>query len=373
MISEVCKKSVRQVKETGIVQQTAFWSEVKSKQGLDSYAFDFTIQQGQRKYFNFPDESGETDILVIIQQVNTEQSIAYVPYGPELEPLPDLQGPFLEELSEMMRPYLPKNCILIRYDLAWESPWAKEEDRFDESGKWFGPPGKQYQEFRLNFQTHHHRLIKSNSNILPAHTIFMDLKKDDAALLSRMKPKTRYNIQLAKRKGVQVRSTGLQDIDTWYDLYTQTAKRNRIHLNEKHYFEAVLSAKADNTASPAEVELLIASANEQPLAAMFLVTSGNRGTYLYGASGNLHRNYMATYALQWEAMQKVRQKGGSEYDFFGVSPSPDPQHPLYGLYKFKTGFGGELYHRMGCWDYPLYDDAYKTFTAVEMSSKGYHL
>ena len=58
---------------------------------------------------------------------------------------------------------------------------------------------------------------------------------------------------------------------------------------------------------------------------------------------------------------------------FGVSPNPDPNHPLYGLYRFKTGFGGEIYHSLGCWDYPLDVEKHRYFTALELTEQGYHL
>ena len=58
---------------------------------------------------------------------------------------------------------------------------------------------------------------------------------------------------------------------------------------------------------------------------------------------------------------------------FGVSPGPDPSHPMYGLYKFKMGFGGQLFHQMGCWDYPFNEEQYRMFLATEMNSQGYHL
>jgi lipid II:glycine glycyltransferase (peptidoglycan interpeptide bridge formation enzyme) len=82
---------------------------------------------------------------------------------------------------------------------------------------------------------------------------------------------------------------------------------------------------------------------------------------------------MATYALQWEAIRTLKDAGCTEYDMFGVSPSPDPSHPMYGLYRFKSGFGGRLFHRMGCWDYPLDEDAYKVFSSGEMKAQGYHV
>jgi lipid II:glycine glycyltransferase (peptidoglycan interpeptide bridge formation enzyme) len=72
-------------------------------------------------------------------------------------------------------------------------------------------------------------------------------------------------------------------------------------------------------------------------------------------------------------MQIAKYKGCTEYDMFGVSPNPTPSHPLYGLYKFKTGFGGEMYHGIGCWDYPLDSQAYQYFCSLELSSQGYHV
>lgn len=131
-----------------------------------------------------------------------------------------------------------------------------------------------------------------------------------------MKPKTRYNINLSKRKGVKVRSLGLESLEIWYELYRQTAQRNNFFLHDISYFRIVLTARANDTLSPADVYLLVAEVDDVPLAAMFLVVSANRGTYLYGASATENRNYMATYALQWRAMELAKEKGCTEYDFF---------------------------------------------------------
>ncbi|WP_342329290.1 peptidoglycan bridge formation glycyltransferase FemA/FemB family protein [Pedobacter sp. FW305-3-2-15-E-R2A2] len=367
------KKDVKEVYETSIIQQTAFWSEVKTQQGLQSKAFDFKVKNEDIFHDALKNKFTQADFLVLLQPLDSEYSIAYVPYGPEIEPNEEYQGKFLEELSENLRSHLPSKCILIRYDLAWESHWAKEEDHFDDSGNWSGPPEKKYQEFRFNFNTDNWNLKKTNSDILPSNTIFLDLQKEEDELLASMKAKTRYNINLSYRKGVTVSRVGMENLNIWYALYQETALRNRIHINEIDYFRTVLSARAEDTSSPAEVELLLAETEGRPLAAMFLVISGQRGTYLYGASSSSNRNYMATYALQWEAMKIAKNRGCIEYDMFGVAPNSDPSHPLHGLYKFKTGFGGELYHRMGCWDYPLDMEQYQRFIATEMQSQGYHL
>lgn len=369
----VSKKDLKEVFKTPIIQQTAFWSEVKRQQGFLPKAFDFKTENS----FIFDEKVKYTytngDLLVLMQYINKTDYIAYVPYGPEVEPNEEHQGKFLEELSEILRSYLPKGCILIRYDLAWKSHWAEDEDSFDDTGQWLGPPEKKYQEFRLNFNTNNWNLKKTNSDILPSNTIFLDLKKEQSDLLKSMKPKTRYNINLSIRKGVTVKSAGMDKLDVWYALYQETAIRNKITINNIDYFKTVLTARAEDTSSPAEVQLLIAEHENVPLAAMFLVISGNRGTYLYGASSSHNRNLMATYALQWEAIRIARSRGCIEYDFFGVSPKAETSHPLYGLYKFKTGFGGKIHHNLGCWDYPLDQEKYHHLLATEMHSQGYHL
>ncbi len=375
MLTNIQTKDISELNSTPIVQQTAFWSVVKKKLGAATIAISFRSKES----FIYHTSSGRqdniivSDLLVIVKKIDREHSVAYVPYGPELEPAEEFQGMFLEELSESIRSYLPKKCIMIRYDLCWQSYWAKDRDHFDENGNWMGEPVTSAQELRFNFNTQNWNFRKASYNILPSNTVYLNLRREEDEILASMKPKTRYNIGLALRKGVTVRKSDIDQIDVWYDLYKQTASRNNIFLNDIRYFRAVLTTKISDSKSPAEVKLLVAEHNNKPLAAMFLIISGNRGTYLYGASSAEHRNLMATYALQWEAIRISKMKGCTEYDMFGVSPGPDKSHPMYGLYRFKTGFGGEIFHSLGCWDYPLNMEKYNIFKATELSSQGYHI
>lgn len=369
---EVLKKEISEVYQTPILHQTAFWSEVKSNLGVKSKAFEFKIRNSDL-YTNTGGRSYTvSDFLVLIQQLSKESTIAYVPYGPEIEPSEENQGRFLEELSEIVRSYLPSNCIALRYDLNWQSHWGKD-DFCDDEGKWMGPPQPNYQEFHFNYNTINWNFKKANTDILPVNTIFIDLQPDVNTILSKMKAKTRYNINLALRKGVVVKEVGMDKLHVWYNLYRDTTYRNNIFLNDIDYFQTVLASKAENTSSPAIVKLLLAELNGEPVSAMFLVITDHRATYLYGASSSAHRNSMSTYALQWEAIRIAKTYGCTEYDMFGIPPNSNPSHPMHGLYQFKIGFGGELYHQMGCWDYPFEKDKYALFQAYEMNSKGYHL
>lgn len=375
MIKDVHSKGIEQLFRTPILQQTAYWSKVKSHFGYDSVAFNFRIKHSTLSDDENSDSSeyAIADLVVFLRQIDSVHYIAYVPYGPEIEPGEEFQGMVLEELSEQLRHFLPKTCIMIRYDLVWESLWSDDISGHTGESSWHGPPSHKIQEQRFNFNTILGNFRKAYSNNLPSNTILVNLKKESQKILSDMKPKTRYNIQLSRKRGVNVRAAGLDSLNVWYDLYKETAVRNNFFLHSEDYFRVAFTERAQNTQSPADVTLLIAEYDQIPLAAMFLVITGNRATYLYGASSSLHRNLMAPYALQWKAMNVAKEKGCIQYDMFGISPGDNPDHPMYGLYRFKKGFGGSMFHTMGCWDYPLDHKMYLLYTASEIGSQGYHL
>ncbi len=364
-------KQIIDAYSTPIVQQTSFWSKVKERLGLVSSAYEFKVRNRDIYEGVGGFSCTNADFILFFQYLNQEDYLAYVPYGPEVEPSENNQGAFLEELSEILKSYLPKNCIALRYDLNWESHWCKEED-FDEDGTWIGLPKSEFQEIKLNYGTCNRNLRKANTNILPANTIVLDLTQKESDLLQRMKPKTRYNIKLALRKGVEVRSMGIEGLKIWYDLYHETALRNGLFINDYLYFETMFASKMEGEDNEVKVQLLVAYYDSIPLSAMFLLLSSYRATYLYGASSSQMRNVMSTYALQWKAIQIAKANNCFEYDMFGIAPSPNPSHPMYGLYKFKQGFGGEIYHQLGCWDYPIEEDKYNYFSACEMNMQGYY-
>jgi lipid II:glycine glycyltransferase (peptidoglycan interpeptide bridge formation enzyme) len=181
-----------------------------------------------------------------------------------------------------------------------------------------------------------------------------------------MRFNTRYNIRRAYRNGIEIKEYSLDRLDDWYNIYCETAIRNQMAMQEKDYFSALLTNQ-DNDRRGVRVSLLIAEHNGKSLAAMFLALSNKRGTYLFGASSSKERELMPGYALQWEAIKKAKYYGCQEYDMFGCAPNLDQSHPLNGVHIFKKGFGGKIYHRMGCWDYPYINEEYELIKAVEMN------
>ena len=368
---QVSPKTTEQISYSPVLQQTSWWARVKARQGNAPRAFDIKIEKERKKTTG--SRMLEDDLLIILRQLGDQATMAYVPYGPGLDPGEENQGRFLEELAETIRPHLPDNCLLIRFDLSWRSPWFYDENRYTEDGNWMGPPQAYIQEMRLNFNTMGGKLRKAPTDILPSHTLFIDLEKNHEKLLASMHPKTRYNIRLSVRKGVEVQDVDNSNLEIWYRLYQHTAKRNHIYHDNIEYFRTILETRAEKTASPAVPHLMLASINGSPLAGMIMVVNGKRATYLYGASSSLNRNFMGTYSLQWNAIKKAKALGCREYDLFGVSPTPNPSHPMYGLYRFKSGFGGNFYSRQGCWDYPFDEEKYEIYRSIELGSAGYHL
>jgi lipid II:glycine glycyltransferase (peptidoglycan interpeptide bridge formation enzyme) len=112
----------------------------------------------------------------------------------------------------------------------------------------------------------------------------------------------------------------------------------------------------------------MADLDDEILASMFLVLSNKRGIYLFGASSSDNRQSMASYALQWESIKRAKNNGCLEYDMFGCAPNLSRSHPLYGVHLYKKGFGGRLFHRMGCWDYPFLKNDYDLMIAQEMNN-----
>ncbi|MFO7864837.1 MAG: peptidoglycan bridge formation glycyltransferase FemA/FemB family protein [Salinivirgaceae bacterium] len=359
----IYQKSPYTIRNNATPQQTGFWAKLKEQNGWNALGFHVDISSDKTVHRS-------ADMLVLVTYIASDLTMAYIPYIPFSEVHTTHTGNLLEELAEAIHPHLPDNVLFIRYDVPWESPWTQENDRYDYAGNWLGNPEPHVRELRMNFGTHNHALRKAVTDALPTNTIFIDLDKSNQELLHDMKGKTRYNIRLSQKKGVDVRIAKSSELNKWYEIYAETTRRNHIHADDYTFFDRAIKAQASDTET--DVHMLIAEKDETPLAGMFLTIVNEQATYLYGASSSQCRNLMGTYQLQWEAMQLAKQSGCKRYDMFGVSPSPDSSHPMYGLYRFKSGFGGHLFHRQGCWDYVFGEAKYNAYRATEAHSVGYH-
>ncbi len=188
--------------------------------------------------------------------------------------------------------------------------------------------------------------------VQPRRTLVVDLTPEEEIILARMKQKTRYNIRLAARKGVQVRAW--EDVNAFYRMLQETAARDGFAIHPPGYYRLAY----DLFVPQGMAQLLVAEYQGEPLAALMVFARGHRAWYFYGASTGRHRNKMPTYLLQWEAMRWARSRGCTEYDLWGV-PDEDldtlerefttRRGGLWGVYRFKRGFGGVLKRAAGPW------------------------
>ena len=197
------------------------------------------------------------------------------------------------------------------------------------------------------FIFHLSSFILSPYNIQPPRTIIIDLRGSEEEILARMKQKTRYNIRLAEKKGVTVRTW--DDIPAFHKMILVTGGRDNFGVHSLEYYRRAYELFHPKGTGMAE--LLVAEFEGKPLAALMVFAHGRRAWYIYGASTDEERNRMPTYLLQWEALKWARSKGAEEYDLWGVPDEDEAtleanfesRHDgLWGVYLFKRGFGGEL-------------------------------
>jgi peptidoglycan pentaglycine glycine transferase (the first glycine) len=188
-------------------------------------------------------------------------------------------------------------------------------------------------------------LAPSPQNIQPACTLIIDLQGEEDDVFNRMKPKTRYNIRLAGRKGVVVRAS--DDLESFYRVMQVTSQRMAFHVHSYAYYRHAY----DLFHPRGGCELLLAEFEGKALAAVMVFSNGRQAYYLYGASSDEERNRKPTYPLQWEAIRWAKTQGCLEYDMWGI-PNEDEQvleaddeereDGLWGVYRFKKGFGGKI-------------------------------
>ena len=195
--------------------------------------------------------------------------------------------------------------------------------------------------------------IRSFHAIQPLNTILVNIEDDDEKILARMKQKTRYNIRLAERKGVKVEVS--DDIEAFYQLAKQTSQRDRFGIHSLKYYQTAYQIFHNR----GQCELFLAKYAETAISGIMVFANGMRAWYFYGASSNEHREVMAPYLLQWEAIRWAKRMGCSVYDLWGIPDYREAylennfmktEDGLWGVYRFKRGFGGRVFRSAGAFD-----------------------
>lgn len=267
----------------------------------------------------------------------------------------------LESIAEKVKPFIPSNTICLRFDPPIDFYSIQEKDDF-------------LKNCDSLLKTKEIKTRRSLVAVQPPDTTILNLEKSEDEILQNMKSKWRYNIRLSSKKGVCVEkydfsSEKLNDaFEKFYKLFSITSKRDGVSFHGKQYYLDLLGKKDDDV----KIRLYLAKHEDDYLAGIITLFCKREAVYLYGASGNIKRNLMPAYLLQWTAIKDAKDYGCPVYDFYGMPPTDDENHPMHGLYLFKTGFGGAIIHRPGSFDIPLNEKNYRLYIRAEKFRAWFH-
>lgn len=257
---------------------------------------------------------------ILIRKIPIFGNLMYVPRGP----IGNIHNEkILKELTNRMKKIAQKYkafAIIIEPNI------KNDDEEFKKVIKKLG--------YKIN-----NKAMKFDQEIQARHNFRLNLEnKKEEEIFKNFSSKTRYNIRMAIKKGVEVRERNEEGIDEFYELMEQTGKRDNFRIRPKEYFKTILEK------FPKEAKIFIAYYKEEPIAGIMPILYGNKMWYLYGASGNSHRNCMPNYLLQWEMIKLAIKSKCQIYDFRGVSLEKGEEG---GLYRFKKGFGGDFVELIG--------------------------
>ena len=230
------------------------------------------------------------------------------------------------------------------------------------------PPVEMNQESRIMNHEYPTNFKKSFNEIQPKNTLILDLTKSEEELLKEMKPKTRYNIRLAKKKGVNIgywildienQESFKKSFEKFWKLVEETSRRDKFSSHNKNYYWKMLKSLngAEDSISTyhLQAKLYLAEYKDSTIAANIVLSFGNFCVYLHGASSNEHRNAMAPYLLQWRQILDAKKTGCKAYDFWGIDSSKfkiqnSKSNSWSGITRFKKGFGGKERNYIGAYN-----------------------
>ena len=234
--------------------------------------------------------------------------------------------------------YAPRGPVCNPYDIALINRLTEETKafaksvnafvlRFDPETMYDASLVKQYEKSGYRVRG---RGTDKNALIQPIFNMVLDLKDEtEASLLSKFSQKTRYNINLSARKGVEVYyDTTEEALKTFYELYEIMSIRNRLVIRSYAYFKDMMNA------FKGQIRIYLTKHESDYLSGAIALMYGDKLWYIYGASSNVKRNLMPNYLMQWEMIKWGLENGIKKYDFGGVFELDKED----GLYKFKEGF-----------------------------------
>jgi lipid II:glycine glycyltransferase (peptidoglycan interpeptide bridge formation enzyme) len=348
------------------ILQTWEWGKVKSKFGWQPNYLIWYQEKDQYKLLinHFSDKQKEKHPVaaalalqrnIRIGGFSNRMGVVYVPKGPLLDWSDStLRLRVVKDLKEFAQKH---SAIFIKIDpdleLGTGIPSKPESNEHHLGGSVvheLQSEGWQFSEEQVQFR----------------NTVLINLQQSEEELLANMKQKTRYNVNLAMRKGVFIRAGKPTDIDMLFRMYAETSIRDGFVIRNDSYYREVWNAFMFNQGpkrlDQPVAEALVAEVDGEPVAGAIIFRFAGKAWYLYGMSRLVHRDKMPNYLLQWEAIKRTKAAGCTVYDLWGAPDEFVDTDPLWGVFRFKEGLGGTVHRYLGAWDFPVNRMLYRLYT-----------
>ncbi len=300
-----------QAHSNGSFLQSMSWSQVKEGWGCEP----IVVRDDEGKI--------KAGMMVLIKGIPfLNMTYMYAPRGPVCDFADeDTMKELMQKVDDLQKRY---RGIALKTD-----PYIEEGDRLSiENMK---KVGFEYLIMKDGYDT-----VQCRSN----YVLDIDGKSCEE-LYSAFHKKHRYNIRVAERKGVHCGFYGADKLQDFYMLMKETGKRDGFQIRSREYFGRILMKLGD------KARLCMCYYEGEPVSGALIVNYGDTMSYLYGASSNSHREVMANYLMHWTVIKRCKELGCSTYDFMGIPYYYDKEHPNYGVYRFKKGFGGRVVNYAG--------------------------
>jgi len=329
--------------------QTWEWSQVKAKYGWEPMPFVWHNKHSE----GFKPLAAAMVLKrhIPIRGIGARLNILYIPKGPLMDwSNESLRKRVLDDLQSFAK---QQGAIFLKIDpdVVLGTGVPESEDAVEDNGG----QGVMSELKRRGW-------IFSSDQIQFRNTVLIDLSPPEDELLARMKQKTRYNVRLAGRKGVTVRSGNFDDLSMLYQMYAETSVRDGFVIRGEDYYRTVWQAFMASESPTCEP--LIAEVEGESVAAIFVFYFARRAYYLYGMSREAHREKMPNYLLQWEAIRRAKATDCAVYDLWGAPDVFDESGSMWGVYRFKEGLGGQVVRTLGAWDFTPKPFWYKMYSEV---------
>lgn len=297
----------------GHIHQTFEWGEIKSQFGWEPLRF-LARHEGR--------------IVAAVSLLKTTRRgvpLLYASRGPVIDyGRPELVAPLLAALADVAR---RENVFFLRVSPAVPNTDADVLSTLQNSG-----------------------FLQARKPTQHTRTMLLPLSGRTAEeLMGSFHEKTRYNIRLAAKNGVEVRQGGEADIPVFHGLLRKMSERQDVEIFPLEFFTAVHRALAPKQMA----KLYLAYCEGRPAGAILILRCAGKAWYMWGGFDYEYRRQMPSYALHWAAIQDCLRDGLQVYDLQGMPEDPTPQDPLSGIYNFKKGFRGDVVRWLGEWDRPV--------------------